>query len=273
VAALSLQLQGRHAKLAQSEAVAERMAATQDMNRQQARQLHDLEHELDQMRLAVEQVTQTSAAAMAEQTRLESELEHGAEEKVAEAVKHARQASVAARVLAACQRLRIDKLTQLYREEAATRRKLYNEVQDAKGNIRVFCRCRPLLPFEKQRGDSPCVEVIGSESVRLPDKTGHSLKSYSFSSCFGPEDTQEHVFGEAYQLVQSVFDGFNVCVFAYGQTGSGKTHTMYGDQQQPGVAPRTIEAVWRHVPTCCTRQAGRVIILPVSSRWNDCGKK
>jgi hypothetical protein len=31
-----------------------------------------------------------------------------------------------------------------YRETAEENRRLYNEVQDLKGNIRVFCRVRPL---------------------------------------------------------------------------------------------------------------------------------
>lgn len=34
------------------------------------------------------------------------------------------------------------------------------------------------------------------------------------------------VFSDTQPLIQSVLDGYNVCIFAYGQTGSGKTYTM-----------------------------------------------
>lgn len=34
------------------------------------------------------------------------------------------------------------------------------------------------------------------------------------------------VYGDIQQLVRSVLDGYNVCIFAYGQTGAGKTYTM-----------------------------------------------
>ena len=39
---------------------------------------------------------------------------------------------------------------------------------------------------------------------------------------FGPDSTQEQVFGDVAQLVTSVLDGYNVCIFAYGQTGAAQ---------------------------------------------------
>eukprot|EP01050_Picozoa_sp_SAG11_P029486 SAG11_NODE_8323_length_1029_cov_0.993548_2_plen_119_part_00 len=46
---------------------------------------------------------------------------------------------------------------------------------------------------------------------------------------------------------QSTIDGYNVCIFAYGQTGSGKTWTMYGNESNPGVAPRTVTEIWEQI--------------------------
>ena len=37
---------------------------------------------------------------------------------------------------------------------------------------------------------------------------------------FHPECSQEDVFSEVSQLVQSALDGYNVCIFAYGQVSS-----------------------------------------------------
>jgi len=47
-----------------------------------------------------------------------------------------------------------------------------------------------------------------------------------YDACFGPRSTQDDVFEDTKMLLQSSFDGFNVCLFAYGQTGSGKTFTI-----------------------------------------------
>ncbi|EFX88779.1 hypothetical protein DAPPUDRAFT_40943 [Daphnia pulex] len=46
-------------------------------------------------------------------------------------------------------------------------------------------------------------------------------------------------------LVQSAFDGYNVCICAYGQTGSGKTHTIIGDDVHPGLATRTFQRIFQ----------------------------
>ncbi|KAJ7561853.1 hypothetical protein O6H91_03G044200 [Diphasiastrum complanatum] len=117
-----------------------------------------------------------------------------------------------------------------YHKVLAENRKLYNEVQDLKGNIRVFCRVRPFLGG--QAGKHSLVDFIGENgdiSICNTSKQGRdSSKLFKFNKVYGASSSQEEVFHDTRPLIRSVLDGFNVCIFAYGQTGSGKTYTMSG---------------------------------------------
>ncbi|KAJ6388656.1 hypothetical protein OIU77_027084 [Salix suchowensis] len=117
-----------------------------------------------------------------------------------------------------------------YHSVLAENRRLYNEVQDLKGNIRVYCRIRPFLPGQSKKRTT--VEYIGENGelvISNPSKPGKdSHRLFKFNKVFGPAATQEEVFLDTQPLIRSVLDGYNVCIFAYGQTGSGKTFTMSG---------------------------------------------
>ncbi|KAB5568806.1 hypothetical protein DKX38_002599 [Salix brachista] len=104
-------------------------------------------------------------------------------------------------------------------EEQAKSKKLYNQAQEAKGNIRVFCRCRPLTKEEISNGCQTAVDFSAAKDV--------------------------DVFADASALVTSVLDGYNVCMFAYGQTGTGKTFTMEGTEQNRGVNYRTLHQLFK----------------------------
>ncbi|CAN6971038.1 unnamed protein product [Brassica rapa subsp. trilocularis] len=109
-------------------------------------------------------------------------------------------------------------------------RRLYNEVQELKGNIRVYCRIRPFLPGQNNKQTS--IEYIGENGelvVANPFKQGKDThRLFKFNKVFGQASTQEEVFLDTRPLIRSILDGYNVCIFAYGQTGSGKTYTMSG---------------------------------------------
>jgi len=124
--------------------------------------------------------------------------------------------------------------------EAETRRKkLHNTIEDLKGSIRVFCRVRPLSSKEKGQGDTTVTKQLGSMGLEVDGSP-----AFHFDAVFTP-GTQDEVFEDCKDLVQSAVDGYNVTMFAYGQTGAGKTFTMYGVPGQEGTAPRTIEELFR----------------------------
>eukprot|EP00127_Corallochytrium_limacisporum_P005979 Clim_evm56s215 gene=Clim_evmTU56s215 len=145
------------------------------------------------------------------------------------------------------------------RADEALRRSLHNTIQELKGNIRVFCRVRPIL--EKEQESEMCVSMpnktdngeISIHASREHNVTGKSVArqlDFTFDRVFGPTSTQEDVFAEVSQLVQSALDGYNVCIFAYGQTGSGKTFTMEGDQSEnQGIIPRSVQQIFETAST------------------------
>nr|B9G8P1.2 RecName: Full=Kinesin-like protein KIN-14P [Oryza sativa Japonica Group] len=116
-----------------------------------------------------------------------------------------------------------------YHKVLEENRKLYNQIQDLRGNIRVYCRVRPFLPGKVSSSSSVAGLEDRTITVMTPSKHGKDArKSFTFNRVFGPLATQEQVFADMQPLIRSVLDGYNVCIFAYGQTGSGKTFTMSG---------------------------------------------
>ena len=130
------------------------------------------------------------------------------------------------------------------------RRELHNKLQDIRGNIRVFVRCRPFLEadiMEEIRAgvkdanvnsmqpsltflkdeSSICVApaALGSLSVNLRNSKGmlgSANQPFVFDKTFNKEASQGDVYNEVSELVQSALDGYRVCILSYGQSGSGK---------------------------------------------------
>ncbi|GLU19622.1 hypothetical protein SLE2022_358610 [Rubroshorea leprosula] len=123
------------------------------------------------------------------------------------------------------------------------RRQILNELLDLKGNIRVFCRIRPITLGENFGRLRPVVALDSSNvHLKLAD---NKTKSYSFDKVFHPGSSQDEVFSEVEPVIKSVLDGYNACIFAYGQTGTGKTFTMEGTPDSPGIVPRATEALFK----------------------------
>ncbi|KAI5124211.1 hypothetical protein M0805_005061 [Coniferiporia weirii] len=180
-------------------------------------------------------------------------------------------------------RKRVTELEEEARDSEMIRRRLHNTIQELKGNIRVFCRVRPLIPSDlppelanSALSSSPsnldASSLEGNEKLKeeclarieFPDykdhkeivlssssesATGQERKetwNFSFDRVFEPASSQMDIFEEVSQLAQSCTDGYNVCIFAYGQTGSGKSFTMEGgsNEETAGMIPRAVEQVF-----------------------------
>ncbi|RYP29601.1 hypothetical protein DL767_006653 [Monosporascus sp. MG133] len=150
--------------------------------------------------------------------------------------------------------------------EEYRRRKLFEQVQTLRGNIRVMCRIRPPLPgtpqnklvdFHPTKGEYvdhyQKIEVVAE---RL-SATGQVRATSKFLECeriFTPEHTNKDVFEEISQLTMSALDDKKVCIFCYGQTGSGKTFTMNHrvgppghDDPNDGIIHRSLALMFEHV--------------------------
>ncbi|KAK7899337.1 hypothetical protein WMY93_020190 [Mugilogobius chulae] len=134
------------------------------------------------------------------------------------------------------------------------RRKLHNAIQELKGNIRVFCRVRPLVNgglskhIHLASDDKTSISLAKTEESHTGKGTDTQRNyNFSFDRVFGPQTSQQEVFEEISLLVQSALDGYNVCCFAYGQTGSGKTYTMEGEEfhESRGVIPRAVQQIFK----------------------------
>ena len=141
-------------------------------------------------------------------------------------------------------RFLVDDLLKKYRRELTLRRKYFNMVQNLRGNIRVFCRFRPLLPFELEKGFTECVKFPHEGAVKIVDDKGKTVP-FEFDQVYTPKTTQEEVSKDTTEYIQSVLDGYTVSIFAYGQTGSGKTYTMNGPKENPGVNLRALKHLFK----------------------------
>uniref|UniRef100_A0A9I9DBZ0 Kinesin motor domain-containing protein n=1 Tax=Cucumis melo TaxID=3656 RepID=A0A9I9DBZ0_CUCME len=131
-------------------------------------------------------------------------------------------------------------------EGAKERKELYNKMLELKGNIRVFCRCRPLNTEEIASGASMVVDFESAKDGELIVKSnGAPRRIFKFDAVFGPQANQGDVFEDTAPFAASVLDGYNVCIFAYGQTGTGKTFTMEGTEGARGVNYRILEELFR----------------------------
>lgn len=128
-----------------------------------------------------------------------------------------------------------------YNAESEKRRKLHNQIQEMKGNIRVYCRVRPL----NARESGSCISFPNNDEITIRNEAAGMKKTWQFNQVFNEKSTQAMLFDGIRDLVVSMIDGYNVCIFAYGQTGAGKTHSMQGTPDNPGIYQRTFNELFK----------------------------
>ena len=120
--------------------------------------------------------------------------------------------------------IRIRELESQLAEKDLQRRKLHNLVQELRGNVRVFARVRPFLPDDEDfdpnvppessiatRHDNSGLKII--KKIKNPtDKPEEH--AFTFDKVFGQSSSQEFVFQEVSEFVQSALDGYHVCLFS-----------------------------------------------------------
>lgn len=111
-------------------------------------------------------------------------------------------------------------MAELYAQELQTRRKLHNRLMELQGNIRVFCRVRPIQPVEfKSDQATPAVFFRENDGSSLDLVVGEvngdgkanvigQKHSFEFDHIFQPSSTQSQVFEQTRALVVSALDGF-----------------------------------------------------------------
>jgi kinesin family protein C1 len=135
------------------------------------------------------------------------------------------------------------------KQEEQARKSQRESAIEAKGLIRAFCRVRPPTKKNAEKASVLYIPAEISDSLTLVDMKGgdRRTKDYRFDHVFPPCASQEQVFDQVQELVESALDGNQVCVMAYGQTGSGKSFTMEGSEEHPGLIPRTAVQIFREI--------------------------
>ena len=87
---------------------------------------------------------------------------------------------------------RLDLRLLLYmQDETIMRKKYFNMMEDMKGKIRVYARVRPILKFEKDKGQKEA--LIIPDELSLEHMWKDKKREYSFDAVFSATTSQDKV--------------------------------------------------------------------------------
>jgi len=195
---------------------------TKDESRRQADVIMGLESEVQQLRHALENASSSANQESVEQLgKLTGELEI-LRRRMRETTEMKNTEGVAALQ-------RMNQLEEQLKAGEIQRRRLHNLVQELRGNVRVFARVRPFLPNDGVNltsggapPDSSIAVFDDGAALKIAKKASGTIGcgdraeefSFTFDKVFGPSSSQESVFQEVSEFVQSALDGYNVCLFS-----------------------------------------------------------
>ena len=90
-------------------------------------------------------------------------------------------------------------------DESIMRKKYFNMMEDMKGKIRVYARVRPMLEFERSRGQKEA--LIIPDELSLEHMWKDKKREFSFDAVFSPSTSQDKVWHDAndHPLIQVDF--------------------------------------------------------------------
>ena len=76
-------------------------------------------------------------------------------------------------------------MEKLYKDEQVTRKRYFNQMEDMKGKIRVFCRIRPILGFERDKGQQFALNLPDDLTITHLWKDEKKQREYNFDQVGG----------------------------------------------------------------------------------------
>ncbi|KAI0983115.1 hypothetical protein GJ496_005329 [Pomphorhynchus laevis] len=124
--------------------------------------------------------------------------------------------------------------------------------------VSVYCYLRPLSDDDKRNSTAVCCEAIGPDTIVMtpptqPAQDARSTNNTSetrhiFRTVFTEETTQSQLFLQlCIPVLTDVLTGRDALLFTYGVSGSGKTYSMTGTPDDPGLLPRSIDAIFNSI--------------------------
>ncbi|CAI2381382.1 unnamed protein product [Moneuplotes crassus] len=111
-------------------------------------------------------------------------------------------------------------------------------------NINVSIRLKPLRAEEAKDERNLQWREVGGDTLIMT--TEHKSESYQFDHVFDGDKKTRDIFSTCIlNQILSALNGINISVLVYGQTSSGKTHTMQGSQEERGIIPLSISAIFQ----------------------------